>query len=347
VWNDHPCVADELGDPDGVLRCEETGFIKKGHDSVGVARQYCGTLGKGANGQVGVCAASASRRGDALVDQRVFLPEAWCADTSATRRTKCQGPTELPFQSKPQLAAAMLQAIAHAGLLPFKYVVADGLYGPSPDFLEAVDAWVGVTTCVAMPADPRCWLPAPRPQEHVYRSKGAVRSTRVVAPDTAPCPVATVAARRPASRWSQRQGSEGTQGPIVYAVARQRVTLCKDGVPERTVWLVIQRPLGAEPSYSDSLSNAPARPPLRPLVWRSGLRWAIEHCCEAGKTELGMDHYEGCKYPGWHHHMLTTMVAHFFLWHLKRHWGEKSPSPHRVAPADGIGGGPPSTEVYD
>jgi SRSO17 transposase len=348
VWNDHQLVAEEMGDPDGVLMFDETGFIKKGQDSVGVARQYCGTLGKVDNCQVGVFAGYASRHGYALVDKRLFLPEAWFTDAYAARRTKCQVPDALRWQSKPQLAAAMLQAMAHEGLLPFKYVVADCLYGNSPDFLDAVDACVGVTTFVAIPADTRCWLQAPRTAEQVYRYKGEVRSKRVVvAPDTAPCSVAAVAARLPASRWYRRQVSEGTKGPIVYEFARQRVTLCKDGLPERTVWLVIKRSLGAEPTYSYYISNAPASTSLRTFVWLSGLRWAIEQCFEEGKTELGMAHYEVRKYPGWYHHMLTTILAHFFLWHLKLHLGKKSSGPHRVTAADVIGGRLTPTDVYD
>src|SRR5262249_15853392 len=114
-----------------------------------------------------------------------------------------------------------------------------------------VDACVGVTTLVAIPADTRCWLQAPRTEEQVYRYKGTVRTKRVVvSPDTAPCPVATLAARLPASRWYRLRGSEGTKGPIVYEFARQRVTLCKDGLPDRTVWLVIKRTVGVEPTYS-------------------------------------------------------------------------------------------------
>ena len=116
-WNSHHLVAEEMGDPEGVLMFDETGRVKKGADSVGVARQYCGTLGKVDNCQVGVFAAYASRRGYALVDKRLFLPEVWWTDASAARRTKCKVPDELTLQSKPQLAASMLQAIAHEGLL--------------------------------------------------------------------------------------------------------------------------------------------------------------------------------------------------------------------------------------
>lgn len=115
LWNYHQLVADDLGDPEGVLLFDETGFVKKGQDSVGVARQYCGTLGKVENCQVGVFAGYASRQGYALVDKRLFLPEEWFSEAYAARRTTCHVPPEVTFQSKPQLAAAMLQAIVREG----------------------------------------------------------------------------------------------------------------------------------------------------------------------------------------------------------------------------------------
>jgi SRSO17 transposase len=145
-----------------------------------VARQYCGTLGKVENCQVGVFAGYASRQGYALVDKRLFLPEAWLTDVYAARRVRCQVPTEVTFQSKPQLAAAMLQAVAHDGLLPFKYLVADCLYGNSPDFWDAVEACVGVTAFVATPAETRCWLQRPLTADTTYTYKGEARSKRIV-----------------------------------------------------------------------------------------------------------------------------------------------------------------------
>jgi SRSO17 transposase len=339
-WNYHQLVADTLGDAHGVLIFDETGFAKKGQNSVGVARQYCGTLGKVENCQVGVFAAYASRQGYALVDKRLFLPESWFDDVYAARRSACQVPTDLTFQTKPQLAAAMLQTIAHEGLLPVKYLVADCLYGNSPDFLEAIDACVGVTALVAIPAETRCWLQRPRTVAHPYRYKGEERSKRVVV-DAVPeaCTVAAVAAHLPTSRWYRRTVSEGTKGPIEYAFARQRVTLCKEGLPERRVWLVIKRTVGPAPSYAYAISNAPASIPLSTLVWLSGVRWAIEQCFAESKTELGMDHYEIRKYAGWHHHMLTTMLAHFFLWHLKLKLGKKSSSADGITAPDLAGRG--------
>jgi SRSO17 transposase len=347
-WNYHQLVAEEMGDPDGVLIFDETGFVKKGKDSVGVARQYCGTLGKVENCQVGVFAGYASRHGYALVDKRLFLPEVWWTDAYAARRTRCNVPAELTFQSKPQLAAAMLEAIVHEGLLPCKYIVADCLYGNSPTFLDAIDACVGITAFVAIPSETRCWLQRPQTADKRYRYKGEARAKRVVvAPNSAPRMVATVAASLPASSWYRRKVSEGTKGPIEYEFARQRVTLCKEGLPDRTVWLVSKRTLGDEPTYAYYISNAPASTPLRTFVWLSGLRWAVEQCFEEGKTELGMDHYEVRKYAGWQHHMLTTMLAHFFLWHLKLRLGKKSPSPDRVAAANDLRGRLTPTEIYD
>ncbi len=170
---------------------------------------------------------------------------------------------------------------------------------------------------------------------------------RVVASATqAPLTVTALAESLPSAAWYCRTVSEGTKGPIVYAFARKRVTLCKEGLPERTVWLVIKRTLGASPTYSYYISNAPVSTPLRLFVWLSGIRWAIEQCFEETKTELGMAHYEVRKYPGWHHHLLTCMVAHFFLWHLKIRLGKKSPRADGVATAHLVSGDPPLTHLH-
>jgi SRSO17 transposase len=330
-WNYHQLVADELGEPDGVLMFDESGFVKKGTDSAGVARQYCGTLGKVENCQVGVFAGYASRQGYGLVDQRLFLPEVWFGPAYATRRTKCRVPDEIRFQTKPQLAAAMLQRIRQEGILPFRYIVADSVYGNSPDFLAAIEACVGTTALVAISSETRCWLQRPVTQEQAYRYKGEERVKRHLRPTaSAPQSVAALAATLPAWQWYRRKVSEGTKGPIEYDFARHRVILCKDGLPDRTVWLVIKRTRSPEPAYAYAISNAPASMPFRTLIWLSGIRWAVEQCFEEGKTELGMAQYEVRKYTGWHHHMLLTMLAHFFLWHLKGRLGEKSASTHGV-----------------
>ena len=183
--------------------------------------------------------------------------------------------------------------------------------------------------------------------DQTYRYKGEERSKRVlVIPDNAARPVAAMAATLPASRWYRRTVSEGTKGPIVYEFARTRVTLCKEDLPERTVWLVIKRTVGAEPTYSYYISNAPASTSLRTLVWLSGVRWAVEQAFEESKTELGMDQYAVRQYPGWHHHMLMTMLAHFFLWWLKLRLGKKSAGVDGVPATDHLGRGLAPAGVY-
>jgi hypothetical protein len=124
--------------------------------------------------------------------------------------------------------------------------------------------------------------------------------------------------------WYRRKVSEGTKGPIVYEFTRRRVILSADGLPKKAVWLLIRRTIGDNPKYSYFISNASCATRLKTLVWLSGLRWAIEQCFEETKSELGMDHYEVRKFKGWHHHMLTCILAHFFLWHLKIRLGKKS-----------------------
>ena len=206
---------------------------------------------------------------------------------------------------------------------------------------------MGITALVAISSETRCWRQRPQIEAKTYRYQQEERTKRVVAAATpAADTVAAVAASLPASCWYQRTVSEGTKGPITYAFARQRVTLCKEGVPGRTVWLVIKRTLGATPAYSYSMSNAPVSTPWRLLSWLSGVRWAIEQCFEESKTALGLAHYEIRKYPGWHHHMLTTMLAHFFLWHLKLRLGEKSAGIDGVTAADLVGCGLTAADIY-
>ncbi len=125
--------------------------------------------------------------------------------------------------------------------------------------------------------------------------------------------------------------SEGAKGPIEYEFTRRKVMLCKDGLPDKKVWLIIRRTLGNNPTYSYYISNASDSVRLKTFVWLSGMRWPIEQCFEEAKGELGMDHYELRKYTGWNHHMLTCILAHSFLWHLKISMGEKNTFCHSIA----------------
>jgi hypothetical protein len=146
----------------------------------------------------------------------------------------------------------------------------------------------------------------------------------LVAPEAKPLTVEDLAGSTNDYFWYRREVSEGTKGPIVYELTRRRAVLSAAGLPKKTVWLLIRRTLGEDPQYSYFMSNAMSSTRLSTLVWLSGLRWAIEQCFQEAKTELGMDHYEARKLPGCHHHIMTCMLAHFFLWHLKIRMGKKS-----------------------
>ncbi len=185
---------------------------------------------------------------------------------------------------------------------------------------------------VSIPSETLCWLKQPVTRTKQYKYKGEVR-TKVVLENTEnkPISVSTLAANLNDYFWYRRKVSEETKGPIEYEFSKHRVALSKEGIPGKTVWLIIRRTLEENPTYSYSISNAPLSVRLKTFVWLSGMRWPVEQCFEETKTELGMDQYEVRKYSGWNHHILTCMLAHFFLWHLKIRLGKKSASSYGVA----------------
>lgn len=339
VWDEpalikkyHALVGNDMADPAGVLIFDESGYAKKGEDSAGVARQYCGSLGKVENCQVGVFAAYASPQGYALLDAELFVPQTWFKESHKDKRTKCRFPDGLNFKTKPQLAIQMLERIEKSDALPFKYVVADSVYGASPDFIGAIEQRIGLTYFVSVASDTLCWMQRPSVRERTYRYKGRLRKKSYVPPtEKEPTKVSRFAKGLHDVFWYRRRVSEGTKGPIEYEFTKRRVTLCQDCLPGRTVWLIIRRTIGNAPLYSFFISNAPTGTRLKTFVWLSGIRWAIEQCFEETKSELGMDHYEVRKYPGWRHHMLSCMLAHFFLWHMRIRLGEKSAFAYNIA----------------
>jgi SRSO17 transposase len=321
----HSFINEDMGTAHGVLIFDESGFTQKGNDSVGVSKQYCGSIGKVENCQVGVFAAYASPDGYALLDKRLFVPEKWFTDDYKVRRKKCKLPEYLEFKTKPQLAAEMLNSIVEDKIIPFKYVLGDSIYGLSPEFIEAVESCVGLTYFVEATADIRCWLKRPITREKQYQYKGVIRSKTVLEKtEKKPITVGTLAANINDFFWYRRTVSEDTKGPIEYEFTKRRIILSHNDLPQKAVWLIIRRTIEDQPVYKYYLSNAPISSRLSLFVWLSGIRWAIEQCFEETKSELGLDHYEVRKFTGWHHHILTSMLAHFFLWHLKIRLGKKS-----------------------
>jgi SRSO17 transposase len=328
----HDLVVEDMGDADGVVMFDESGFVKKGNDSVGVSRQYCGSIGKVENSQVGVYAAYASRHGYAFLDNRLFIPEKWFGEDYAERRVKCRLSDKVSFKTKPQLAAEILEKIVEKGVIPFRYVAADSIYGNSPEFLDAVERIPGVMYFVALPRDTLCWLHDPAVMERSYRYGGKTKTKQnVIAAKKKPLSFEKIAKGMNDYFWYRRTVSEGTKGPITYEFMKRRVVLAKNGEPGRTVWLVVRRTPGENPNFSYYISNAGRTTRLKTFVWLSGVRWAIEQCFEEAKSDLGMDQYEVRKFPGWRHHMLTVMLTHFFLWHMRIRLGKKSSSYYAVA----------------
>ena len=315
----------DMGEENGVLIIDESGFRKKGNDSAGVYKQYCGNIGKVDNCRVGVFAAYASSRGYALSDRELFVPEAWFGDEYEERRNKCRFPADLQFRTKPQISARMVNDIVERNQISMKYVVADSIYGNSPEFIRQVERYIGRIYFLAVPGDTKCWPKMPATAEKEYRHRGEIRKKTVSkqGEGRAVSPMDLAKGINSYFRY-RRKVSEGSKGPIEYEFSKRRVVLAKKGLPTKEIRLTMKRTLGLNPTYSFFIGNAPLSADLSLFVRLSGVRWPTEQCFEEGKSELGMDRYEVRKYLGWNRHMPIGMLSHFFLWHLKIKLGKKS-----------------------
>lgn len=322
-------VGERLADPEGTFIVDETGFRKQGRKSVGVARQYSGTLGKVDNCQIGVFLTYACAKGHATVDARLFLPEVWTQD-----RARCRAagvPEDVDFRTKPELALDLLGHALQQGHLPARWVAADEVYGNSPDFRDGVAA-LGL----GYVADVACDLPvfaedAPT-RIPPYSGRGRRPVKPRLLPGVAPAqPVHALAAALPESAWQEIEVAEGAQGPRIYRFARRRVWESREGLPGRECWLLLRTNRdGEEPRYA--LSNAAADVPLLRLAQVQTTRWRIETEFETLKGEVGLDEYEVRGWRGWHHHVTLCLLAGAFLLSLQQEWGGKQ-SPVD-APAD-------------
>lgn len=323
-------VAESLGDTaTGVLIIDGCDFPKKGDTSVGVARQYCGALGKVAGCQASVVACYASERGYTLVDRRLYMPERWFGQDYAERRIDCGVPTDLAFRTEPELAWQMIDTLGSRGVLPFRWVTFDEHFGNNPELLDRVDA-SGLLCLAEVPHDTRVWTARPRTEVPPAKLKGRppVRE-RLCEGEPDPVRVDSLAARLPrGKRWLRYQIKEGAKGPMVAEFAFLRAVAVRDGLPGPDVWVVLRRGLGEKPELKVYLSNAPTTMDYAPMVRVSGMRWPVESAIEESKGELGMDHYQVRGWRGWHHHMTMTFLAHHFLVRLRIRLGGKITSPH-------------------
>ena len=292
---------------------DESGFKKAGTESVGVASQWCGRLGKTENCQVGVFLIGVTPGGVAGLDAQLFLTEAWAADRK--RRKNARVPKEVRFQTKPQIAAEMVRRTRAAGRVPLDWIVADSLYGDSGEFLDAMEAMdqrylveVRKTTLV-WTVDPAT-LPGKTPGPKKRKKLGSYRYREVRS-------VQEIARELPADAWRPLKLREGTKGPLVCEFAVLRVWAMRHDQPGPPIWLVIRRSLdGKEVWYY--VSNADEQTPWETLALVSGTRFRVEEYFEDGKTHLGMADYEARGWTSWHHHMALVALAHLYVTLTKR-----------------------------
>jgi SRSO17 transposase len=324
-------VAQSLGEADGVVLIDESGVVKQGQDSVGVAAQYCGSVGKVANCQVGVHLGYVSRQGYTLLDSYLFMPAEWFDEAHTDRRKACGVPTDLTYQTKPEIGLDLLRAaLKRNGQLEepllFQWVAADELYGDSPAFRDGIAA-LGKWYFTETKTTSQVWLK--RPEVHVPPWKGRGRRPtrlRLRHPTDKAVTVRSLEAQIPAPAWTRATIKEGSKGPIVCDFAFLRVVESRGGLPGPDLWLVIRRNVDNPAELKFYFSNAPADVPLLELVRLSGLRWPIEIIFEESKGELGFDHYETRSWLGWHHHMLLVSLAHHFLVRLRLKFKDKAPT---------------------
>lgn len=318
-------VDEDLGSSNGVLIVDEVGFPKKGRDSAGVSRQPCPPDKNIVSCQVGIFAAYASEHGYALVDKRLFIPEQWFSDDYQALRQKCMLPEDLAYKPRPLLAADMIRAIAAEKKLPFKYVVGGSVSETGPEFINAVEALPGITYVVPVSPNTRCWLKKPvvSSEPSPWTKKF---SPQAILPEfeNKAMTMADLAKGINDYFWYQIPVNKGAERPVVYEFTRRQVVLATGELPENPLWLLIKRTLEKEPKYRFFIANTSGGARFKTLVWLSGMPWAMEQCIAEANGELGMNHYELRKFKGWHHHILTCMLAHFFLWHFKIRTGEKS-----------------------
>ena len=326
-WSDEPVidqlqayVGQLLNSSEGVFVLDETGFPKKGKKSVGVARQYCGTLGKVANCQLGVFVAYVSEQGHALVDKRLYLPREWIDDPD--RRRAAGIPETVGYQSIAELGLSMLHQARTSGHLMGRWVTADEAYGKVPTLRDTLDddEWLYV---LEVPCSQPVFTQPAKTEVPAWSGRGREPTKlRLVDGESGPQAVEAVAASLAAEDWQLLTVAEGAQGPRIHLFAARRVWESREGLPGRECWLVLRRnPDGSEPKHY--LSNAPADTPLLTLAQVGAKRWPIETEFQMEKNETGLDEYEVRSWQGWHHHITMALLAGILLLSLQREWGEK------------------------
>ena len=311
-------VCETLAEPDGVVVVDPSAFPKKGTESCGVGRQWCGRQGKVDNCQVGVFLAYAAKGGYAPLDRRLYLPKDWAADKA--RRNKCHVPRAIKFQEKWQIALDLLDRSLSD--LPHGWIVGDDEFGRASEFRAELrrrkERYVLDVPCNTLVRD----LERRRPRRR-HAGRGRKREVPFQRVDA-------WAKSQPESRWTRLTVRDGEKGPLQVDAMTVQVRAKQDGRigPEERL-LVIQSV--GEPRTDYALANAAPEVPLIELVCAQRQRHRVEEFFEAGNGEAGLDHYEVRSWIGWHHHMTLAMVALWFLCLERRRVGGENPGHHCVA----------------
>ena len=295
---------------------DDTGFPKAGRSSVGVARQYSGTLGKVGNCQIGVSVNACSDVASCPLDWRLFLPEEWDAD--AERRKSAHLPSQERHRPKWRLALELLDELAGWGLEAAP-IVADSGYGEITAFRTGLEQR-GLAYVVEVKQETSAYAEEVRPERPRYQGQGRPPGLRYQEKPSSLKALALAAGKEPLQEVAWREGSRGRKLRSRFCALRVRPAnrelrrQAKREERELPVrWLLCEWPEGAEEPTKYWLSNLPAQTPLTQLVSLAKLRWRIEHDYRELKDALGLDHFEGRSFRGWHHHVTLVSIAHAFL----------------------------------
>lgn len=292
---------------------DETGWVKKGDQTPGVQRQYCGSVGKQENSIVTVHLGYATGDFHCLLDGDLFLPESWHADRERCRRAGI--PDEVAYRPKTEIALELYdRAVAHG--VHFEWLTFDEWYGGKPPFLRALAAR-GQKFVGEIPKHFVAWIDPPRVTSRSFHRRGRGRKTpRLVAGSAKAQTVERLAQSHPALRdqpWQAWRIKDTQKGPLVWQVKHALVYIKDEpGLPDGPYHLLVCRhPFTGEIKYF--LSNAPPDTPVKKLLRVAFGRWRIERCFEDGKGEVGLDHWEGRRWIGLKRHLILTTVSYLFL----------------------------------
>jgi SRSO17 transposase len=308
-WDDRPLVGElaqqigkELGEPDGVLVFDPSAFKKQGKHSVGVARQWCGRLGKIDNCQVGVYLGYVSRKEHAVVDTRLYLNKEWAKDKE--RRKECGVPREIRFRTRHALALEMLAE--HGNVLPHAWIAGDDEMGRSSAFRRDLRS-LGERYLLAVPSNTLVRDLDASPPE--YRGRGRRPQVPYMRADR-------WCQALPASAWTTIDVRDGAKGPLVVEAVKTRVRAKSDrrrNGPEEILVVVREEQGDGTMKHDYHLSNAPPETTLVELARVVKAEHRIEECLERAKGEAGLAQYQVRNWTGWHHHQTLSLLAAWFL----------------------------------